>query len=436
MRAFGRFAALLVFAASCAAEVRSLTILHVNDLHSRLLPLENKRGGFAYLASVIRRERANCKDCIFLNAGDVAQGTPVSTIFHGLPVFDIVNLLGLDAATLGNHDFDYGWPQTRKFMATAKYPIVSSNVVGAKGQLFAEPYVILNVNGLRIGVLGAMTTALESLTTPKLIEQWHTLPVAETVRKYARELKPKCDLVVMVAHIKAEEELDVLNDVPDVAVSVTGHVHDGLPQALNKDGRVLVRVRSYGEELGRLSLKVDTEKKSVASWDWKKIPIDSTKETPAADVAREVAKWEEQVNAKVDRPLAISKRVFTKQEVKRLIETIMRTQTGADFAYMNQGGVRDIIPAGQLLDRHIWNIMPFDNRLVTGSFKGRDLPAVVLNGRTVDPNRTYTLAVTDFTAANQGSSENLRVTGLKFPGDAGMLRDLMIDWFRKKKVIV
>jgi 2',3'-cyclic-nucleotide 2'-phosphodiesterase (5'-nucleotidase family) len=210
MRFFSRpLAALLLFAAPAAAEVRTLTILHLNDLHSRLMPLENKRGGFAYLASVIRRERANCRDCILLNGGDVAQGSPVSTIFHGLPVFDIVNMMGFDAATLGNHDFDYGWPQTRKFMATAKYPIVSSNIVGAKGQLFTkDPYVILKVNGLRIGVIGAMTHILDTLTTPKLIEEWHAIPVAETVRKYARELKPKCDLLVVVAHITGEEELE------------------------------------------------------------------------------------------------------------------------------------------------------------------------------------------------------------------------------------
>src|ERR1043165_4346701 len=69
-------------AASLTAEIRTLTILHVNDLHARLLPLENRHGGFAFLASLIRREREKCADCILLNAGDVAQGTPVSTIFH------------------------------------------------------------------------------------------------------------------------------------------------------------------------------------------------------------------------------------------------------------------------------------------------------------------------------------------------------------------
>src|SRR6516225_1701044 len=140
-----------------AAEVHTLTILHINDLHARLMPLENKHGGFANLAAVIRRERANCSDCILLNAGDVAQGTPVSTIFHGLPAFEVANMLGIDAGTLGNHDFDYGWMQTRKFLDTAKYPIVSANVTGSRGELFAKPYVILKVNGLRVAVIGAMT---------------------------------------------------------------------------------------------------------------------------------------------------------------------------------------------------------------------------------------------------------------------------------------
>jgi 2',3'-cyclic-nucleotide 2'-phosphodiesterase (5'-nucleotidase family) len=351
-------------------------------------------------------------------------------------VFEIANLFGFDAATLGNHDFDYGWIQTRKFINISKYPIVCANIVNAKGQLFTrEPYVILNVNGLRIAILGAMTNSLNILTLPKLLGEWHTLPVVETVRKYARELKAKSDLVVLVSHITGEEELDVLSHAAEIPITVSGHLHSGLPQALNEDGRLLVRVRGYGEELGRLELKVDTEKKAPVSWNWRRIPVDSTAIAPAEDVAREVKRWEDEVGARVDRPLAVAKHSFTKVEVKRLMERAMREESGANFAFMNLGGVRDIIPAGQLRERHIWNIMPFDNRVVTGRFKGKDLPAVVLNGRKVDPNRIYTLAVSDFTAANQGSNENLRVTGLQFPGDAGLMRDLLIDWFRKKKVI-
>src|ERR1039457_6846014 len=181
-----RLALALLVCGPLAPEVGSLPILHTNALHARRMPLDNHRGGFASLATVIRRERDGCHDCILLNAGDVAQGSPVSTIFHGLPVFEVVNLLGYDVGTLGNHDFDYGWMQARKFIQIANYPIVSSNVVGAERELFTpKPYVILNVNGLRVAVIGAMTDELKTLTTPKSMEQWHTTPVLATARKYA-----------------------------------------------------------------------------------------------------------------------------------------------------------------------------------------------------------------------------------------------------------
>ena len=127
-------ALLLLVSAQLTAEVRSLTILHTNDLHARLSPLEDHHGGFAYVAAVIRHERAHCTDCILLNAGDIAQGSPASTIFHGLPEYEIANLFGFDVSTLGNHEFDWGWEQTRKFLETAKFPTVTANVVDDSGR--------------------------------------------------------------------------------------------------------------------------------------------------------------------------------------------------------------------------------------------------------------------------------------------------------------
>src|SRR3954452_6644844 len=263
-----RFLAVALFlSASGWAEIRTLTILHTNDLHARISPLDNGNGGFAYVASVVERERAGCKDCIFLNAGNLVQGSPVSTIFHGLPVYEIGNLLGFDAATLGNHEFDYAWPQAKKFLQTARYPIVTSNLEDDKGRPFTEhPYVILKVNGLRVAVVGAMTDSLKTLTTPKLMENWHTTPVVETARLVASEVRDKADLVVLLAHITADEETAFLNTAPEFPVMITGHVHRGMEQPLTKDGRVLVRVKSYGEELGRLDLRVDTAKKAAISW--------------------------------------------------------------------------------------------------------------------------------------------------------------------------
>lgn len=428
-------AAALLACLPLSAEIRTLTILHTNDLHARLSPLENGNGGFAYVAAVIRRERANCNDCLLLNAGDMVQGSPVSTMFHGLPIYEIANLLGFDAATLGNHEFDYGWMQARKFVQTAKYPVVTANVVNAQGELLTpKPYVILKANGLRVAVIGAMTDTLRTLTTPNLMGDWHTIPVVATVRKYAAEVRDRADLIVVLGHITAEEET-ALQNTPEISVVISGHIHRGMEEASVKDGHVLVRMKGYGEEVGRLDLRVDTEKKEAVSWKWKRLPVDSKVIAPAADVAKLVRHWEDEVTARVDQPLAVSEKQFSKTEVKRLIEQALREETGSDFALMNIGGVRDTLPKGQLLVRHIWNIMPFDNRVVVGTFKGKDLPPVVLNGRKVDPERTYTLAVSDYTAANQETRENLQTTGLQFPNDVGLMRDILVDWFRKKKVI-
>jgi len=424
---------LWLLAIPASAEVRALTILHINDVHAHISPSDQKLGGFAYLATAIRRERANCPECILLNAGDLVQGTPVSTIFHGLPVFELANLLGFDAATIGNHDFDYGWMQTRKFIETANYPMVSANVAGADGHLFAKPYVILNVNHLRVAVIGALTDDMAHLETPNLMEEWHTIPVVETVRRYAAELKSQSDLIVLLAHINGREESQFLTSATEIPVIVSGHLHDGMENARTIDGRVLVRVKSYAAELGRLDLQVDTEKKAPVSWNWKRIPIDASKIQPAADVAPLVKHWEDEVTARVDRPLAVSKRSFSLDEVKTLIEQAMREETGADFAFMNFGGVRDTLPAGQLLERHIWNVMPFDNLVVAAKVKGSQLPARVLGGAKPDPDREYMLVTSDYIAANQAAE--MGGAGLKFEGNLGLLRDMLIDWFRKKKTI-
>ena len=213
---------LFALAAPAADDIRSVTILHTNDLHSRLSPLENGKGGFAYVAAAIRNARENCTACLLLNAGDIAQGSPVSTIFHGLPVWEIVNHFGYDASTLGNHDFDYGWMQARRFVATAKFPVVLSNLVDDGGKLFVKrPFVVLRANGVRIAVVGAMTDDFGVLTTPALRGPWHTTPVLEAVQRAVNEARAHADLVVVLAHITPAEESTLLKLVPDAPVIIT-----------------------------------------------------------------------------------------------------------------------------------------------------------------------------------------------------------------------
>jgi 5'-nucleotidase / UDP-sugar diphosphatase len=418
-----------------ATDLATLTILHTNDLHARLTPLENGAGGFARLAGLIRQQRANCTDCLLLNAGDLVQGSPVSTIFRGTPVYEIANLFGFDAQTLGNHDFDYGWQQTLKFVGMATYPTVLANVVDQNGApLVKTPYVILPVNGMRVAVIGLLTDSMKDLSTPGLMGPWRTTSAYETARRTAAEVRKQADVVVLLGHLDAFEEAAILHTIPEIAVVIAGHVHHGMEAPLSEGNRVLVRLQAYGEELGRLEVVVNKQTKSLASWNWRRLPVDE-KSPVAEDVSKEVSRWEAEVTKVVDQPIGKALREIPQAEVRKLIERAMCEATGADFAFMNAGGVRDRLPQGQLLARHVWNIMPFDNLVVTGRFKGRALPVVVTSGRTIDPDKEYTLAVSDFTAANMSAAGQLGVTGLVFDKDGPLLRDVIIDWVRRQRVL-
>ena len=425
---------LFVGLAPARAETRHLTILHINDLHARFMPDGHQRGGIAYLATIIRREREGCTGCILLNAGDLVQGSPVSTIYRGVPVYQVANMLGIDVSTIGNHEFDYTWRGVQKFLRMARFEMVSANLVDAQGRLMTRrPYTIRNVNGIRVAIIGAMTNELPTLTTPNLVGEWHALPVLETVQRYAAEVAGKSDLIVVLGHIDLQEENEILAKASQVAVVVSGHLHIGLDEAARMDGRILVRVKSFGEELGRLDLDVDTQSKVVAKSAWKRIEVDASTIKPAPDVAKVVAEWEAKVSKVVDVPIGASEREFASKDLKALIERAMAEETGADFAFMNLGGVRDFLPKGTILARNVWNILPFDNRIVTGRFKGSQLPSSVTSGRRVDPDREYTLAVSDFVAANQKTE--MSAEGLTFPETGVVQRDAVIDWIKKKKVI-
>jgi len=416
------------------AEVRKLTILHTNDLHARLLPDDHRLGGFAHLATALRRELQGCASCLYLNGGDSAQGTPVSTLFRGLPIFEVLRLMPPHAAALGNHEFDYGWRRIAEFQSAARFPILAANVQDPSGRLLTgRAWTILTAGGLRVGVIGVLTEMLPELTTPDLTGPWRALPVLPAVRRHAAELRDRADLLVVVSHITEEEERAVLTGVPEVGVIVSGHRHGGLQEAVRDGPRVLVRVKSYGVELGRLDLEIDTAAKLPVSSAWKRIPIDAGSFPPAPDIARTVARWEAKVSKVVDVPIGESRREFREPDVKLLMERAMIDETGADLAFQNLGGVRGFLPQGRLLARHVWTVMPFDNQVVLGTFPGRDLPEALRKGRILDPGRDYVFATSDFVAASQQSA--LGTTGLVFPRTGRLLRDVFVDWIKKQKVL-
>lgn len=425
---------LLALALSGQQNLRNLTILHTNDLHARLTPNDSGLGGFAYLRAMIEQQRAGCNSCLLLNGGDLVQGTPVSTIFKGVPVYSLANRFGFDASVLGNHDFDYGWQLVEEFRRKAKFPILSANVVDGSGRLIADkPYLIKKVNGIRVAILGITMGSLASYSMPQLLGPWHAQPVVPAIAKYAAELEGKYDLLVVLSHLERGEEKQVLETGAQVIIA--GHVHTGLESAAEKNGRVLAYVKGYGVELGRLDLQVDLARRRLASWKWARIPIDSRKITPDAGMSAAVAGWEKKVSQVVDVPIGEARRELVRDELRHLLERAVAEEAKADFAYLNPGGIRDKLPKGTIQIRTVWRIMPFDNKVTLARVKGSEVSAVMAAGKRIDPAREYTIAVPDFVAENRSERKRVGIEKIRFEPQTLLVRDAIVAWIKSKRVV-
>ena len=420
--------------------VHELTILHFNDLHDRLLPDPDGIGGVAHLATLLKRERATASASLTLNAGDLVEGTPVSTVFQGVPDYEIANNLGLDVNCLGNHEFDYGWQKIRDYMQIANFPTVSANTVDASGnRMLNPPYVIRDVGGMRVAVIGAMLETLAQNTTLGMLGPFHAAPIVETLRPIVTEAKQHADMLIVLGHIEKAEAEAILRDLPDVSVVAIGHEHTPWKEAVEIDGRLVVHAAGYGRQVGRLVLRYDISTRRIVSHEWTGLPVDDNQYPADPTVQVQVDKWEAKVAALVDVPIGRATRELPRNEVRTLMERAMLDQVPADLAFTNRGGVRDILPEGVLLARHVWNVMPFDNRVVTVDIPGDQLATLTdPSGRTdpvvtakLDPKRVYRLVTTDFVAQSWADS------GKAFPrrNQGVLLRDLLIDWIKQRKVI-
>lgn len=416
---------LAALAAQCAS-VEQVTILHLNDLHARLLPDEQGRGGFAHVATAIEEERARAEHAVVLHAGDMVQGSPVSTIFEGTPVFEVANRLGFDAHCLGNHEFDYGWEKIAEFRRVTDAPILAANVLNSEGKRLVPATAVLTAGEIRIGIVGALTERLARLIKPAQSGPWRATPLVEALREPVAEMNATADLVVVLGHLFDDEDEAILRALPDVDVLVGGHDHGGRDTELLIDGRIGIKLRPYGRELGRLDIAFDRDAGQIVQHRWRRIQISQGRFSPKPAIAALVDQWESKVSERVDIEIAECVRALGRDDLKRMIERALREATGAQIAYMNRGGVRDSLTEGTVMARHIWNILPFDNLLVEASVRGDQLPEEARAGQDLEPGRMYSFVTNDYVA---GLPE---YAGIDFTARELTLRDAVLDWVKAR----
>ena len=288
-------------------------------------------------------------------------------------------------------------------------------------------------------MVGSLTVNLPGLTISSLLGPWRAAPLVATLRPVVAQAAARADALIELGHLGSGEAEEILRGLPQVAVVVQGHGHRGWDEPLDVDGRVAVEASGYGRNVGRLRLRYDVGERRVVAYDWTLLPVLTADLTPDAELQSRVQEWEGRVAEIVDVPIGRAARQLAGREIRTLIEDAMLELVDADLAYMNNGGVRDIMPAGALRARHVWNVMPFDNHVVTLELSGSDLlrlpelsnNEMMLDSASIDPAGRYRVVTSDFSALSWRD----RGLQVEFTDTGRLLRDVIIDHVRRRQVI-
>ena len=274
-----------------------LTVLHTNDQHSRIEPFDSSysrnpnQGGFARRATLIQQIRSQEKNVLLFDAGDIFQGTPYFNFYGGELEFKLMSMMGYDAATMGNHDFDNGLDGFLKALPNAKFPFITSNYDFSNTILDGktEKYKIFKKDGIKVGLFG-VGIELDGLVGKKQYQETKYLNPVEIAQHYADFLRKEkgCDLVICLSHIGFDyrDDADKISDkklaaqTDNIDLILGGHTHTFLPEPqsfTNKSGKnVLVnQVGWAGLLLGRIDFYFD-KNKSLQNISWNNQVIDDS----------------------------------------------------------------------------------------------------------------------------------------------------------------
>jgi 2',3'-cyclic-nucleotide 2'-phosphodiesterase (5'-nucleotidase family) len=444
-------------AARPAITGRRLRIIGTNDVHGALEPRPDangvKRGGLAYVAAAIRRAEAECAppQCatLLLDGGDEFQGTPASNFAFGRPVVDVFNQLGLAAAALGNHEFDWGQDTLRARMQQAHYAILGANVRDTLGH--AVPWIrrdtLIVRGGTKIGIIGVSTKSTPTSTRASNVAGLRFDDPVLIVDSLTRNLRARgAEVVVVVAHAGAfcdrTGRSSCAGEIVDLAQRVTqhvdaivsGHTHSLVNSIVN--GFPIVQGRSQGQAIDVIDLPLDAAEGTMPSHEVRDVLPDSI--APDSTVNAIVAQATAAAAPRANRPVARIAENMRKSPagaeeqvaLGNLIADAMRVEEKGDIGMMNNGGIRADLRAGTATYGDLFEIQPFGNVLYRVTIGGRELrtyfenlvgrrrPIVHISGAVLeydttrapgsrlvsvrvgdaplDDNRSYTVVVNDF----------------------------------------
>ncbi len=440
----------------------TLTILHTNDFHSRIEPITkydsgcsetgNAKGkcfgGSARLATAIRARRAAAGPSILVDGGDQFQGTLFYTTYKGRAAAEMMNALGYDAMTVGNHEFDDGPAILRAFMNTVSFPVLLANADVSKEPALADvlkPSTILERGGEKIGLIGLAPADTDEASSPGRNISFSD-PALALKREIAKLETAGIDKIIVLSHSGFTVDREVAAAVNGIDVIVGGHSNTYLSNSSDRaagpyptwvstpDGgrTAIVQAYAYGKFLGELTVSFDDDgvvREAVGEpiiMD-SKVPEDVALRTRIGELAIPFAALRAKVVGQASAEIAGDKAGCRGGECRmgNLVADAMldrvRSQ-GVTIAIQNGGGLRASIDAGDVTMGEVLTVLPFLNTLSTFQLEGRHVRGALEHG---------------VSQVEKGAGRFPQVAGLRYAWDAaappgGRIRDVLVkqgdDW--------
>ncbi|MBL8831274.1 MAG: 5'-nucleotidase C-terminal domain-containing protein [Rhodospirillales bacterium] len=418
-------AALTALLASCAATPPPplrLTILHSNDVHSRLQPVNAQGsncsaqdaaqnrcfGGIARIAALFEQHRREAlaagRQVLVLNAGDEFQGSLFYSHYKGMAELETANLIGYDAMAIGNHEFDDGPANLERYLNGAKFPVLSANVDASdeptiRGKF--RDHIVVERGGVKIGIIGATTEDTPEISSPgsrlKFVQAEAVLPGI-----IARLRAQGVTHVVVLGHMGLSRDRQLAEKIDGIDVIVGGHSHTLLgngiqgaegPYPVNVKGPSgrdvpIVQAGSFSRHIGRVDVDFDAAG-NVVSATGNTIPVLQSV-VPNAAVQAVVDRLDAPLVQVRNTPVGAGAATFSLDGCRarecalgNLVAEAMLAATrasGTTIAVQNGGGLRAGINEGQITLGNVLTTLPFQNNIATLKLRGRDLVAALENG--------------------------------------------------------
>ncbi|RJX69358.1 bifunctional metallophosphatase/5'-nucleotidase [Vibrio sinensis] len=484
---------------SALAEIKNVTLLHTNDIESVYEPVDafwnpdiSRIGGIPYLATLIHETRAQEEVSFLFDAGDIFTGS-LSKKTQGKLAFDLYSAMGYDVITLGNHEFEYGWKTLKETMPRAAYPVLNANIKFEQNNApFAQPYTIVERDGVRIGVVGVMGIDAFYNTMWKGNRKGLTIddPI-EVAQFWVDKIRDEVDMVVVLTHqnktapMQTDKEADpevqrgfdedyaMAGKLKGVDVIFGGHSDHGLwePVVHPDTGTVVGLTFGQGKYLGYTKFAVDTEKHSVKLLDGKLIPVESdklerdTKTGELIDQARaSFPELSEQIATINDTAF---RRYYRESNIGNLVADMMRDTGKADIGMISSGSIRVDLNSGPVTLENVMNVFPFTDKLAVVSISGKQVKELLeysytlpyglaqfsgieakydsrkpegerllslnINGKPAEDNKQYSVATYSY-AASGGDGYHVFAKGTPV-SQGDLVMQVLIDQFKAQKQI-